>query len=136
MGASPSQPGSASASWFAATLRDIEPFVRECAAHAVENLLGDEIAYGAFHHAPGRGRGNVYELFRGEKLLKLGLDFRVQIFEPLPAMADHRRTKRAKGFLAYFDRSRNMVFYVCHKPAIFPERGSKGKTRIDMNAGT
>ena len=39
---------------FAAALRDIQPFVRERAAHAVEDFFRDEIANGAFHHAPGR----------------------------------------------------------------------------------
>src|SRR2546425_396304 len=38
----------------AAALGDVEPFVREGAAHAVEHFFGDEIADGAFHHAPRR----------------------------------------------------------------------------------
>jgi hypothetical protein len=29
-------------------------------------------------------------------------------------MADHRRAKRAEGFFADFDRSRNVQFDVCH----------------------
>jgi hypothetical protein len=63
-------------------------------------------------------------------LLKLRLDFRIKIFEPLPAMADHRRTKRAKRFLADFDRARNVQFYMCHKRFIFPHTRAKGKNGI------
>jgi hypothetical protein len=48
-------------------------------------------------------------------LLELRLDFRVKVFETLPAMADHRRAKRLESFLADFDRSRNVQFDVWHK---------------------
>jgi len=51
---------------------------------------------------------------RAEDGLELRLDFRVKVFESLPAMADHRRAKGAKGFLADFDRSRNVQFDVAH----------------------
>ena len=38
----------------AAFLRDIEPFVRKCAVHAVQHSSrADEVANAAFHHTPG-----------------------------------------------------------------------------------
>ena len=39
--------------FFAATAADLEPFVGERAAHAVEDAAGNEIADRRFHHAPG-----------------------------------------------------------------------------------
>jgi hypothetical protein len=100
---------------FAAALGDIEPLVREGAAHAVENLLRDEVADGAFHHAPGGGGAEIDQLLGVEQGLQLGLHFGVKIFKALAAMTDHRGSKSAKGFLAYFDGSRNVQFYMCHK---------------------
>jgi hypothetical protein len=45
-------------------------------------------------------------------------------------MTDHRRTKRAKRFLADFDRARNVQFYMCHKGLILPHAHAKGKNGI------
>src|SRR5690242_20238986 len=45
-------------------------------------------------------------------------------------MADHRRAKRAKRFLADLNRARNVQFYMCHRARIFPERQCKGKNGI------
>ena len=113
-------------SLLAAALGDIEPFVRERAAHAAQNFFGDEISDGAFHHAPGRAGAQVNELLGVEQLLQLRLDFGVKVFESLPAVADHGRAKRAKGFLAYLDRpgdvqldvSRSHIpLLLCHKEA-------------------
>jgi hypothetical protein len=47
-------------------------------------------------------------LLRVKQLLELRLDFRVKVFEPLPAMADHGRAKRLESFLADFDRTGNV----------------------------
>jgi hypothetical protein len=99
---------------FAAAFRDIEPFVGKCAAHAVEHFFGDQIADGAFHHPPGGGGAQKNQLLGVEKRLQLRLDSRVEVFEPLPAMADHRRTERAERLLADLDRPRNVEFYVPH----------------------
>jgi hypothetical protein len=54
-------------------------------------------------------------LLRVKKRLELRLDFRVEVFETLAAMANHRRTKRLEGFLADFDGSGYVEFDVCHK---------------------
>jgi hypothetical protein len=54
-------------------------------------------------------------LLRVKKLLELRLDFRVEVFEALAAMADHRRAKRLEGFLTDFDGSGDVQFDVCHK---------------------
>ncbi|MDB6019138.1 MAG: hypothetical protein JWR19_3627 [Pedosphaera sp.] len=99
----------------AATQGDVEPFVRESAAHAVEDLFGHEIADGTFHDAPGGGGAEIDQLFGVQEGLQLGLDFGVEVFEALAAMANHRRAESAKRFLADFDRSRNVEFDVCHK---------------------
>src|ERR1700722_268550 len=99
----------------AATGGDIEPLVRERAAHAVEDLFGHEIADGAFHDAPGGRGAEVDELLGVEQRLKLGHHLAVKVFEALAAMADHGRSKRAKGFLADFDRARNMEFNMRHR---------------------
>ena len=93
---------------FAAAFGDVEPFVRKRAAHAVEDLSGDEIADGAFHHAPGGRGGEIDQLLGGKQLLELRLDFGVKVFEALAAMTDHRRAKRLEGLLADLDRSRNV----------------------------
>src|SRR5439155_22221530 len=86
----------------------------KCAAHAVERLFGNEIANGPFHHAPSGRGAEENQLFRAKKRLQLRLDFRVEVFEALPTMADHRRTKRAESLLADFDRPRNVQFHVSH----------------------
>jgi hypothetical protein len=54
-------------------------------------------------------------LLRAEQLLELRLDLRVQVFETLAAMADHRRAKRLEGFFADFDGTGDVEFDVCHK---------------------
>jgi hypothetical protein len=48
-------------------------------------------------------------------LLKLRLDFRVEVFETLAAMADHRRAERLEGFFADLDGTGDVQFDVCHK---------------------
>ena len=53
-------------SLFAAALGHVEPLVRERAAHAVQDLFGNQVANRAFHHAPGGGGGKVNQLLRGE----------------------------------------------------------------------
>ena len=112
----------------AAAFGHVEPFVRKRAAHAVQDFFGDEIADGAFHHAPGGRGGDIDELLRVKQLLKLGLDGGVKVFEPLAAMADHRLAKRLEGFLAHLDRSRYVQFDVCHKfVEIFHDPRCKGK---------
>ena len=90
----------------AAALRHVEPFVRERAVHAVQDFFGDEIPDRAFHHAPGGRGGDIDLLLRVKQLLELRLDFRVEVFEPLSAMTDHRRAKCLERFFAYFNRSR------------------------------
>ena len=92
----------------AAAFGHVEPFVRERAAHAVEDFFGDQIADGAFHHAPGGRGGDINELLRVKQLLELRLDGGIKVFEALAAMADHRLRKCLEGFLADFDRPRNM----------------------------
>jgi hypothetical protein len=47
-------------------------------------------------------------------LLELRLDFRVEVFEALAAMANHWRAKRLEGFFADFNRSRNVQFGMWH----------------------
>jgi len=67
-------------------------------------------------------------LFGGKELLELGLDLRVEVFEPLATVAYHRRTKSAEGLFADFDGSRDVQFDVRHKACeIFHERMLKGK---------
>ena len=39
---------------FSATPADVEPFVGERAAHAIEDPTRNEIANGRFHYSPGR----------------------------------------------------------------------------------
>ena len=104
-----------SGGFLAATPGNIEPFIRESATHAVEHFFGNQIANGAFHNAPGRGRAEVNELFRGKELLQLRLHLAVQIFEPLSAVTNHGRAEGAKSFLAHFDRARNVELNVSHK---------------------
>jgi len=99
---------------FAAALGDVEPFVGERAAHAVEDFFSDEIADGAFHDAPSGRGAEIDELLRVKERLQLGLDFGVKVFEALAAMADHGGAKGAKSLVADFDRPRDMEFYMCH----------------------
>src|SRR5439155_24442956 len=47
---------------FAAASGDIGPFVGESAAHAVQRFFGDQVADGAFHHAPGGGSAQKDQL--------------------------------------------------------------------------
>src|SRR5881394_2675847 len=104
----------------AATLGDVEPFIGEGAAHAAEDLFGDEVPNRAFHDAPGGAGAQVNQLLREKERLELRLNFCVEIFEALAPMTDHRGTESAKGFFAHFDRARNMQFYMGHKikPAV------------------
>ena len=51
---------------------------------------------------------NIDQLLGVKQLLELGLDFRVEVFEPLAAMTDHRRAKRPEGLFADLDRSGNV----------------------------
>ena len=53
-----------------ATAADVEPFVGEGAAHAVENPTRNEIADGCFHHAPGGRSGKEDWLLRSEQSLQ------------------------------------------------------------------
>ena len=99
---------------FAAAFGNIKPLVGERPAHAVEHLPGNKISDRAFHHAPGRRGAQINQLFRGQERLQLRLDFRQEVFEPLPAMADHRRAEGAERFLAHLDRAGDVQFYVSH----------------------
>jgi len=120
---------------FATALADIEPLVGERAAHAVENFLRDEIADGAFHHAPGGRSAEIDELFGGEQRLKLRLHPRVEVLEALAAVADHWRSERLKGLFADFNRTGDVQFHVCHNSKIraqnFSQAADRGKCRFD-----
>lgn len=75
---------------FSATPADVEPFVGEGAAHAVEDAAGNEIADGSFHHAPGRGGGEENGLFGSKQSLEARMNGSVESAEVFAAMADHR----------------------------------------------
>ena len=93
----------------------------------------NEIADRAFHHAPGGRGAEINELLRVEQLLQLRLDLGVEVFEALPAMADHRGAKGVEGFFADFDRSRDMQFHVCHKQGV---KTFTGRTRRQAPSST
>ena len=99
----------------AATLRHVEPFIREGATHAAKDLFRDEIPDGPLHHSPGRTGAQIDELFGVKKRLKLRLDFAVEILKSLTPMADHGRSERAKGLFAHFHGTGYVQFYVFHK---------------------
>src|SRR6187551_450447 len=64
---------------FPTTKRHIQPLVRECSAHAVKHLFGNQIANSTFHYTPGGRCAQVNELPGGEELLQLWLNFGVKI---------------------------------------------------------
>ena len=99
----------------AAAFGNFKPLVGKRAAHAVQHFPGNEIAQGAFHDAPGGGGAEENELLGVKEPLQLRLDFPIKVFELLPAMADHRRTKGPERFLAHLDRSGNVQFDARHK---------------------
>jgi hypothetical protein len=70
-----------------------------------QDLFRDEVPNRAFHDAPRRGGAQIDELLCVEQLLKLWLDARVEVFESLAAVADHRGAKRLERFLAHFNRA-------------------------------
>ena len=55
------------------------------------------------------------EKFSEEQLLQLRLHLRIQIFEALAAVTDHRRAERLERLVAHFDRAWDVQFYVRHK---------------------
>jgi hypothetical protein len=114
----------------AAALGDVEPFVRERAAHAVEDLLGHEIADRAFHHAPRAGGGQVDELFGVKQLLELRLDLGDEVFVALTAMTDHRGAKSLVSLFADFNRSWNVEFNVSHRTGMVSKLATAIKRRL------
>ena len=53
-----------------------------------------------------------------KQLLKLRLDFGVEIFESLAAVTDHRQAEGLESFFADLDRTWNMQFHVRHKKLV------------------
>lgn len=113
----------------AAALGDIEPFVGESAAHAVEDLFGDEVADCSFHDAPGGGGGEINETVGVEELLEAGLDGAIEIFKGLAAVADHGGAEGLESFFADFDRAWDVEFYVWHKRKGRFHKGGRGASR-------
>ena len=97
---------------FAAALADVEPFVRERAAHAVEDFFLHEVAQGAFHHAPRRGGGEVDGAGGAEEGLQARVDGFVERGEFGAAVADLRMAESAEGFVRDFDRAGDEEFDV------------------------
>ncbi len=116
----------------AAALGDVEPFVREGAAHAVEHFFGDEIADGPFHHAPRRAGAQINKLAGVEERLQLRLDFGVEVLEGLAAVSNHRRAKRLEGFLADFDRPRNVQLDVRHGSQAETLHGERDERKLSF----
>src|SRR4051812_12434799 len=100
---------------FAAALGHVQPLIRKRAAHAAEHFFRDQIADRSLHHSPSGRGAQVNETIGIKKLLKLRLNFRVQILKALAAVTDHGRAKGLKVFLVYLDRSRNVHFYISQK---------------------
>ena len=78
---------------FSTALRDIEPFVRERAAHAAEHAAIDQVTDRRFHHAPRRRGGKKHRLFCSEQCLKLWMNRAVKILKIFAAMPNHRPRK-------------------------------------------
>src|SRR6516165_8293179 len=92
---------------FPASLRDIEPFVGKCAAHAAKHAAVDLIADGRFHDAPRRRRGNKYRLLCAEQRLKLWMNLAVKISEIVASMSNQRTRKRCPRFFGNFNGTGN-----------------------------
>src|SRR5204863_5935039 len=67
---------------------------------------------------------------RGQQSLELRLDSRIEILEPLPPVADHRRAKGPERFFAHFHGPGYVQFHVCHKLIITSKKnqGADGST--------
>ena len=83
----------------------IEPFIRECAAHAAQDTAVDQVPNGSFHDAPGRSGAEKYGLLRAEERLQLRMNVAVQIPEILAAMTDHWPRKCGQRFGRDFHRT-------------------------------
>src|SRR6476469_7856078 len=83
---------------FPASLRDIEPFVRKCAAHAAKHAAVDLIADRCFHDAPRRRRGKKHRLLCAEQRLKLWMNLAVKIPKIFATMSNQWTRKRLPGF--------------------------------------
>ena len=104
---------------FAATFRDIEPFVGEGAAHAAKDAAIDEVADRCFHHAPGGGSGKENRLFCSEQFLQFWVNLAVEILECFAAVSDHRPGECGERFFRNLDRTGNEKFIVRSHGATF-----------------
>ena len=99
---------------FAATDRDVVPFVGERAVHANEHLLFDDVAEGTLHDAPRAAGGQVNGVLRVAERLKLSLHGVVECDELGAAMPDHGLRHGAKRFVRDGDGAGNEEF-VAHR---------------------
>ena len=95
---------------FPASLRDIEPFVRKCAAHAAKHAAVDLIADRRFHDAPCRRRGKEHRLLCAEQRLKLWMNPAVEILKVFAAVSNQRTRKRCPRFFGNFNGTGNEKF--------------------------
>ena len=95
-----------------ATLCNIEPFVRERAAHAAKHSAIDQVPDGCFHHTPCRRGGKEHRLLCSEESLKARMNRSVKILKIFAAMPNHRTRKCGPGFLRYFNGTWNEKFVV------------------------
>src|SRR5262245_3560468 len=92
---------------FTAPLGDIEPFVRERAAHAAQHAAIGEITDRCFHDPPCRGGGKKHRLLCAEQRLKLWMNLAVKISEIFATMANQRPAKRCPRFFGNFNGAGN-----------------------------
>ena len=99
-------------SLLSAALRDVEPFIRERAAHAAKNPAINQISDGGFHDAPCRRGGKKHRLLCSKESLKAGMNRAVKILKIFAAVPNHWTRKCGPGFLRYFNGSWNEQFVV------------------------
>lgn len=88
---------------FAATPRDIKPFIGERTAHAAKDAAINQVANGGFHYSPCRGSGEKNRLLRSKEGLQLRMNVAVKIFKIVTPMADHRPRKCRHRLSGDFD---------------------------------
>ena len=98
----------------AAAQRDIVPLVGERAVHAVEHLLFDDVADGAFHHAPRAAGRKIHRVLGVEERLQVRLNGLVERHEIRAAVPDHGLGHGLERFIRDGDGTGNDEF-VAHK---------------------